>query len=566
MAKAERMKSMKKVMNQSTMTKLLNLGSVLLTAVALVLFLLSAAKNRQIDKENDNRYYLVENANRFMNASSKLTSEVRQFAATGDEEHYNNYIEEVNEIKDRDIGVENMRKIGLTGSEEEMVEKMAGLSNELVPLEEKAMEKVRDGSIEEAMEYVFGDEYADTVAQIKGLQTAFLESLTGRSTKTVEDLKLQSQVLQNIAIVFMGIMAVIQLISLAVIDKKLLKPLAVIRDEMEEIAAGNLSGTSKMEPDTSEIGMLVNSMRKTKDTMNAYIHDISEKLGQMAQGDMRVTVELDYIGDFKPIKTAIEKISSSLRETLLQIQESAEQVLTGANQVSAGAQSLAQGSTEQASTLEELSASFMAVSNQVKANANYSKEAEEMAEGAAHAIAGSDQRMSDLMDAMEEVNRHSSNISQIIKSIEDIAFQTNILALNAAVEAARAGEAGKGFAVVADEVRNLAGKSAVAASDTTQMIESTIQAVNNGMEISREAVEDLHKLVESAEKTTELVKSVSEGSQGQAAAIGEVELGVEQITSVVQTNSATSEESAATSQELSSQAMMMRRLVERFKV
>lgn len=557
---------MKKVMNQSTMTKLLNLGSILLTVVAIILFMISAAKNNKISQENDNRYYLVENANRFLNASKKLTSNVRQFAVTGDMTYYNEYVKEINDVQDREKGVANMEKIGLTKEEEEMVKKMQSLSNNLVPLEEQAMDMVKAGKMGEAIEYVFGTEYEENTAQIKLLQENFLEALDQRTTNAVNALKADAKVLQMIAIVFMIILALIQLISLKIIDRKLLKPLGLIEAEMLEISKGHLANPVKLEQNTSEIGMLVYAIAETKKKLNEYIQDISEKLGKMSDGDMRVAVELDYIGDFGPIKRSMEKISASLCETLSQIQEAADQVFTGADQVSIAAQSLAQGSTEQASTLEELSSNFMEVLGTVKTNAEYSKQAEDMAVGATQAIENSNQKMSTLMEAMEEVNRHSSQISQIIKSIEDIAFQTNILALNAAVEAARAGEAGKGFAVVADEVRNLAGKSAIAAADTTQMIENTVTAVQNGMNITREAVEDLHKLVESAKETSHLVRAVSEGSQGQAKAVGEVEDGVEQITSVVQTNSATSEESAATAEELASQATMMRQLIAQFRV
>lgn len=557
---------MKKVMNQSTMTRLLNYGSILLTVVAMILFLVSSSMNGRVDKENENRYRLVENANVFMNASAKLTSEVRQFAATGNNTYYNNYMEEVDQIKDREKGISNMQAIGLTEEENKLVETMLDLSNKLVPLEENAMEKVKQGNKDAAIDYVFGLEYANTLAEIKTNQSAFMTSLDARATKAVEDLQTKARAFEVIAIVFLGVMIVLQFLSTVVINRRLLKPMVMIKEEMGEIAKGNLSNPMTLEADTSEIGMLVYAMGETKSKLNSYIHDISEKLSTMASGDMRIDVDLDYIGDFTPIKDAMLKISQSLRETLTQIQEAAAQVLTGADQVSIAAQSLAQGSTEQASTIEELSASFVAVANQVKSNAGYSKEAEDMAVGAAQAIESSNDRMNDLMNAMEEVNKHSSQISQIIKSIEDIAFQTNILALNAAVEAARAGEAGKGFAVVADEVRNLAGKSAVAASNTAQMIESTVQAVQNGMAITTEAVEELHRIVESAEKTSALVRAVSEGSQTQAKSVGEVEQGVEQITTVVQTNSATSEESAATAEELSSQAVMMRQLIDQFKV
>jgi len=557
---------MKKAMNQSTITRMLNLGSVLLTLVAILLFIFSASKNKSINTQNDDRFNLIDNAYLFMNASTKLTSDVHVFSVTGDQTYYNSYMKEVEQTKDRETGVANMQAIGLTSEEKVMIDEMMSLSNQLVPLEKEAMAKAQAGATSEATALVFGPEYENTVTRIKSLQTDFLNSLSERSARRVKELKAEANVMQTIAVLFLVTMAVLQLVSLAIVDRKLLKPLGLIKNEMEEISKGNLSNPVQLEADTSEIGTLVYAIQTTKQVLNSYIHDIAKKLELMASGDMRINVDLEYIGDFQPIKVAMQGISASLRDTMMQIQAVSDQVLAGANQVAIGAQSLAQGSTEQASTLEELSSSFSEVSDQVKSNAKYSKQAEDMAEGATQAIAGSNQKMQDLMDAMEEVSKHSSQISQIIKSIEDIAFQTNILALNAAVEAARAGSAGKGFAVVADEVRNLAGKSAVAASNTAQMIENTVQAVNNGMTITRESVEDLHNLVESAQKTMELVREVSKGSQVQANKISDVELGVEQITSVVQTNSATSEESAATAEELSSQANLMGQMIAKFKV
>lgn len=557
---------MKKAMNQSTITRMLNLGSVLLTLVAILLFIFSASKNKSINTQNDDRFNLIDNAYLFMNASTKLTSDVHVFSVTGDQTYYNSYMKEVEQTKDRETGVANMQAIGLTSEEKVMIDEMMSLSNQLVPLEKEAMAKAQAGATSEATALVFGPEYENTVTRIKSLQTDFLNSLSERSARRVKELKAEANVMQTIAVLFLVTMAVLQLVSLAIVDRKLLKPLGLIKNEMEEISKGNLSNPVQLEADTSEIGTLVYAIQTTKQVLNSYIHDIAKKLELMASGDMRINVDLEYIGDFQPIKVAMQGISASLRDTMMQIQAVSDQVLAGANQVAIGAQSLAQGSTEQASTLEELSSSFSEVSDQVKSNAKYSKQAEDMAEGATQAIAGSNQKMQDLMDAMEEVSKHSSQISQIIKSIEDIAFQTNILALNAAVEAARAGSAGKGFVVVADEVRNLAGKSAVAASNTAQMIENTVQAVNNGMTITRESVEDLHNLVESAQKTMELVREVSKGSQVQANKISDVELGVEQITSVVQTNSATSEESAATAEELSSQANLMGQMIAKFKV
>lgn len=557
---------MKKVMNQSTMTKLLNFGSIALIILATILVFFSTQASGMVSEKNEDRYQLLINANQFTNASKNLTNNVRLYAITGENTYYNAYHKEINETHDRENGIADMRAIGISSTEDAMIEKMLSLSNDLVPLEEQAFEDAKNGRMSKAQEAVFGDDYVKVADQITQLQNDFLDELDRRVTQEIRELELAEQIMQAVVFISMASIVVLQAISLTVINNKLLKPLVVIKEEMEEIAKGNLSSAITLEPDTSEIGMVVNSIIQTKHNLNSYIQDIDHKLSAMARGDMRISVDLDYIGDFSSIKSSIEQISNSLGDTLSQIRQASEQVLEGASQVSAGAQSLAQGATEQASTLEALSDSFKNVTGEIVHNAENTKQTEEMVLEASDAMLRSNDKMMELMEAMEEINRHAGEINKIIKSIEDIAFQTNILSLNAAVEAARAGEAGKGFAVVADEVRNLAAKSAQEAANTAQMIEGTVKAVEKGMGLAKESADDIQKIVESTRQMNVLVKALTEGSQRQADAVGVIEQGLEQVTAVIQTNSATSEESAATSEELSSQANMMRDMIAEFQV
>lgn len=557
---------MKKVMNQSTMTRLLNFGSIGLVILATIFVFLSTQASKKVSESNEDRYQLLINANQFTNASKNLTNNVRLYSITGEQTYYDAYYKEINVTHDRENGIADMRAIGISSAEDSMIEKMLSLSNGLVPLEEQAFEDAKNGKMAQAQDAVFGNDYVVVANQITQLQDEFLTSLDQRVTEEIKKLETAERVMQVIVFVSMATIVVLQSVSLTVINQKLLKPLVVIKGEMEELAKGNLSSSLALEPDTSEIGMLVYAIGETKKNMNNYISDIDHKLSAMARGDMTVQVDMDYIGDFSSIKTSIEQISGSLRETLSQIVEASEQVLEGANQVSAGAQSLAQGATEQASTLEDLSGSFRSVSEEVAHNAKSTEEVEVMVLQASDAMQHSNEKMTELMSAMDEINNHASQINKIIKSIEDIAFQTNILSLNAAVEAARAGEAGKGFAVVADEVRNLAAKSAEEAANTAQMIEGTVKAVQKGMGLTKETADDIQKIVESTYQINTLVKDLNEGTQRQTNAVNVIEQGLDQVTSVVQTNSATSEESAATSEELSSQANMMRDMIGKFKV
>ncbi|MCX7708978.1 MAG: methyl-accepting chemotaxis protein [Clostridia bacterium] len=287
---------------------------------------------------------------------------------------------------------------------------------------------------------------------------------------------------------------------------------------------------------------------------------------QIADGDLNVTVTVDSKDEVGALATAFRKMTDNLNEVMGNISRAAEQVASGSRQVSDSSMALSQGATEQASSIEQLTASLEEISSQTRQNADNANQANSLAEAAkGNAIQGNGQ-MKDMLKAMEEINVSSSNISKIIKVIDEIAFQTNILALNAAVEAARAGQHGKGFAVVAEEVRNLAARSANAAKETTEMIEGSIRKVEGGTKIANQTAEALNKIVEDIARVANLVGDIAVASNEQASGISQINQGVMQVSQVVQTNTATSEESAAASEELSSQAELLKEQVARFRL
>ena len=343
-------------------------------------------------------------------------------------------------------------------------------------------------------------------------------------------------------------------------------PVRDMSDRIQLLSEGDLTSDISVIDRKDEIGTLNQSLINTVNFLREYITEISAVLGKISNGELNVEIEKEYIGDFVSIKDSMEKIAASLTDTMIEIKNSSDQVAIGSDQVSSGAQALSQGATEQASSIEQLSASIIEISDQVRSNAVNANNATSLVESVGKEIDRSNIHMPEMIRAISEISDKSAQIGRIIKTIDDIAFQTNILALNAAVEAARAGAAGKGFAVVADEVRNLAGKSAQAASETTELIESSISAVLNGTRIADETAESLSSVVTGASKITSLMQDISKASNEQANSIGQVTQGIEQISGVVQTNSATAEESAAASEELSAQAQLLNSLVSKFKM
>ncbi|MEZ3454165.1 MAG: methyl-accepting chemotaxis protein [Oscillospiraceae bacterium] len=374
-------------------------------------------------------------------------------------------------------------------------------------------------------------------------------------------------------IYFTVIVVVVSVVIAAIISARLGmgvgRSVRLCTERIEELAAGDLQSGIPEIHRQDEAGRLAMATQTVVESLNNMIGDIGRVLEAMADGDLGVNTDTGaeyYVGDFEKLLGYIKNINSKLGETIAQINTSADQVTSGADQVSSGAQALSQGATEQASEIEQLASRIAVITTEVEENYGSCESANKLAEETIGYMNTAISEMSRLNGAMTSINETSEHIGNIIKTIEDIAFQTNILALNAAVEASRAGEAGKGFAVVADEVRNLASKSAEAAKTTTTLIQQSLEAVHNGSRIAGSTSEALAGVEKRALGVEEVVKEIASASEKQAGMIEQIKTSIEQISSVVQTNSATAEQSAAASEELSGQASILRELIGVFRV
>ena len=342
--------------------------------------------------------------------------------------------------------------------------------------------------------------------------------------------------------------------------------------EAEKLAAGmsrgKLSGniTQGFVFAADEVGDFVRNLQATEDNLFAYINDIKGVLEQMASGDFTAQPQVTYVGDFSGIKVSFDQISEALREIIGEISDTSRNVSGGANQIADASQMLAEGTTRQAASIEQLSATANEITNKVQENAKNAAEAGKISSESAEKIEFQNGEVQNMLSAMDEIKEKSDQIQNIIKAIDDIAFQTNILSLNAAIEAARAGEAGKGFAVVADEVRTLAAKSAESAKQTGDLINATIDAVNKGTLIAQRTADTMKEVIELSNRTNEYISGISVASELQADSIRQIKTGIDQISTVVQQNSATAEETAASCVDLNNDAQVLLDQISKLKV
>ncbi|MBE6821928.1 MAG: HAMP domain-containing protein [Ruminococcaceae bacterium] len=424
-------------------------------------------------------------------------------------------------------------------------------------------------------DFVIGDSQAAyTLIDGKMATTSqhFDELINGLYNKKIAQAKQLNEESQRNFIISIGVLVIITLVSIALAvflgrinAKQICKPIRSLVKSAEEISQGNLSVEFE-NGRSDEIRALTDSFKTMTTAWSGYISEISFVLSQMSEGNLDVEISSEYRGDFYKIKESLNQIITTFNEMIGAIMAAANDITDGTKQLSEGSQNLSSGAAEQAAAIDQLTASIAEIAEKTKQNAESSAKADTIANAVKTDTVGGNEKMEQMLCSMKEISESAAGISDVIKVINDIAFQTNVLALNASIEAARAGQYGKGFAVVAGEVRHLALRSTEAADGTTEMIEKSINRSVQGTKAAKDMSDTLKTIEEGVNRTTALIDSIAKSSEEQAMRIKQIYQGIDQVSRVVQTNSATAEQSAAASEELFTQAEQLRQLVSRFQV
>lgn len=532
-------------------------GVVLLLAFIGSNFLLSAVEAEQLE----NTMLL----NQYRLGSKKLTSEVRAYAVTGEQAHYNAYMKELEEDKNRDIARDGLKKNRLTSEEWESMEHIAELSNGLVPLEEEAMEYAGNKNTSRATAIVFGEAYNAAVEEITALTDDTIDAIQERESR-IKNIVNIIMIVSEILFIFSFAYIVLEIMRTIKFAKEdLLQPIIQVSEQMTVLARGDFHHETDMKEDDSEVGKMVAAINFMKNNYTNMIREISSVLEQMGQGNYIVDVTQEYVGEFVAIKESLLKIKDETKTVLLTIKDTAQQIDSGSEQLAQASVDLAEGCTAQALEVTDLAKMVDMMTEGMGKSAEEATSTVDIASEAGVTLSQGNAKMQELTRAIGEISQCSEEIRTIIETIEDIAEQTNLLSLNAAIEAARAGEAGKGFAVVAEQVKKLAEESAAAAGETTHLIEATVSAVDKGIEIADETAENMNQVMAGAKAATEKMDHVAKILKQDVEEMNNIDSNITRVASIVDNNSATSQETAAVSEEQSAQVATMVQMMKRFE-
>lgn len=540
--------------------------AVMVIGIGVFWLIMCIASSVLITVDKDAQIGIGNALNQFRLASRNLTLSIQSYAVTGDQQYLDAYNNEVNVDKNREKAIAILQGYNINDAEWEKLNQISQKSADLIEYENAAIAGVEAGNMDWAREQVFGAQYEEGVRQITALTDEVINEIQTRKDKGCNVL----EIIQYACIIFFVISVAAVLFMFVKVIKfagaELLAPMKKVADQMNYLAQGDFSKTLDLKEDDTEVGSMVKSIAFMKENMHDMIAEISSVLDQMGGGNYRINLQKNYVGEFKQIKESLLVITESMKETLNTLRVASEEINLGSDQLASAAQDLAEGSSAQAMQVAGLVEAMKQMAGNMEQNAEAATASVAIATQAGATMQRGNEKLEELKVAISEIAKCSEQIHTIINTIEDIAEQTNLLSLNAAIEAARAGEAGRGFAVVAEQVKNLAEESARASGRTTQLIETTIEAVDKGIAIADETAANMDEVMQGAMEATQKMGQIAEMLNREVANIHDINNTLNEVSEVVDSNSATSQETAAVSEEQKAQVETMASLVDYFKI